>query len=286
MIKVTEIKTIRAMESYFCCFDFGEDTDDEKSKKEPPTDEKIANDMKIHLYVPRNYEEFKEKLDFEPCFKQFFSCCPTCRTWSDGNVAIDDYVDHAMIWCNKCNAHIFLLNKTAKVVTKKYIEDKNPAYFANLTDEQKRTFDDPQNKFVSVQNAFIKKLTDSRLSRFASEKQLSSAESSQFSEDLGSMYGKTDEFFEQFVQKNPIAVKYGIKYRGSDNDYNDNDYNDNSCTYDKKILNISVDVNSYDLEKPRIRYVKSIDTSHGGIYLYVMCEDENKKEFYSRLWGC
>ena len=290
MIKVNEIKTILAMESYFCCLVFDDDTDDEKSEKESPTDEEQPTDEEVIDYMTNRLDVHQSMR-----FDQFYAFCPSCQNLSlsgcgEGDVFVEDYVDHAMIWCNKCNAHIFLLNKTAKVVTKEYIEDKNPAYFANLTDKQKQTFDNPKNKFVSVQNAFIKKLTDNRLSSFASEKQLSSAESSQFSEDLGRMYGKSDEFFEEFVQKNPIAVKYGIKYRGEDDDDNDSDNDsdnkdDNSCTYDKKILNISVDVNSYDLEKPKIPYVSSIDTSHDGTYLYVICEDENENEFYSRLWG-
>lgn len=241
-----------------------------------------------------------------------FICCPTCNTFNNvcdddrscnkKNVylEIEDYVQHPMLWCDDCGALVILLKDTVKMVSKEYIESKNPNYFNNK--EHKEILDNPKSKFVSVTNAFIKKFTPNSLSCFESKKQLSSDETSLFSEKWNKfesvckpkMHEELDRIFNEqsktyqeymnllinceneqikiFLNSNETAVKYGITHS-------------NFNTDDRTILNISVDVNSYDINKPTIPYVQSIKTHHDGCHIYVLCENEKGEEFTSTVWG-
>lgn len=284
------------MESFFC-YNFKEEND-----------EKIENVLE-HMFALLN-----DEINVQEC-DDLFICCPTCNIVNDVNfcngrrdcnkryvyLEIEDYVGHPMLWCDACDGLIILLKDTVRVVSKEYIESKNSKYFSNQ--EYKEILNNPKNTFVSVRNAFIKKFTPTKLSTFVSKKQLSSDETSLFSKEWNKfksdmeikkklnilekqyetydMYIQAETKYENdliktFLKNNEIAVKYGIVFSNSD-DRDDVDV--------RTILNISVDVNSYDINKPVVPYVQSIDTNHDGCHIYVLCENEKGEEFASAVWG-
>lgn len=269
------------METFFCVYNF-KNNDGEIDDNINVTNEQIIEDFSTYILNIENFCFGCPRVGEH--FENFYVFCPSCcdcenNECEDFNVElqIDDYVDQPMIWC-RCQGLIFLLKDTVKVVSKEYIESVNPKYFTALDDEKKTIFDDPKNKFVSVRNAFIKRMTDSRLDRFCSKKQLSSDETSQFSEDMEksfNLYSCKEEDILNFLKSNSIAIKYNIEKR------NENEYNLDS----KEVLNIFVDVNSYDLNEPKIPYVPSISLSHDGVYIHVLCEDEKGNDFTSRVCG-
>lgn len=279
------------MESFFC-YNFKEEN-------------------QIENVVEYIFDILNNDISVQEC-DDLFICCPTCNIINDVNfcndsrdcskkyvyLEIEDYVEHPMLWCDDCGALIILLKDTIKMVSKEYIETKNPNYFNNK--EHKEILNNPKNKFVSVRNAFIKKFTPTTFLRFESKRQLSSDETSLFSEEwnrcesdieiktelnileeqyktyemyLNSKTKYKNERIKTFLETNEIVVKYGILMS-----------NDNHAD-DRTILNISVDVNSYDINKPAVPYVQSINTNHDGCHIYVLCENEKGEEFTSMVWG-
>jgi hypothetical protein len=69
---------------------------------------------------------------------------------------------------------------------------------------------------------------------------------------------------------------YGIVPVSSDNELDDGQVD---------LTHFSLPVNSYDVEAPQKPYPKNMDLAHDGIFIYVLCEDENGKEFESCYWG-
>lgn len=147
-----------------------------------------------------------------------------------------------------------------------------------------KIWNDPESKVVSIQNAFIKKVTEECMGSFVSEKQILNKEVFKFLNDLTEtcpkfLYKtseKDKEDMNLFLKHNPIAIKYGIKYGRQE-------YNRDNKNY-KRILNISVDVNSYDLNKPKVPYPESISIDTGDL-IHLLCENEKGDEFYAITWG-
>jgi hypothetical protein len=52
-----------------------------------------------------------------------------------------------------------------------------------------------------------------------------------------------------------------------------------------ELWNISLPVDSYDSENPLKEYPDKLDLDHGGIHIYLICEDMDGKEFESCYWG-
>lgn len=51
------------------------------------------------------------------------------------------------------------------------------------------------------------------------------------------------------------------------------------------IFKLSLPVNSYNVTDPEVPYPDNMDMSHDGISIFILCEDENGKEFPSNYWG-
>lgn len=255
------------METFVCCYNF--------------KDEKCSPSLQDDLIVKTVYDvlnnEISELYDRDTMCCKLLEFCSGCNKADEDTYIfqIDDYVTHPMTWCGCGKGLFILLKNTVKIVSKEYVQSKNPTLFTLLTDSQKSIVNDPKSRFVSIQNAFIKKISDYRLECLESEKQLSSEESLEISNELYKYYGeqKPDD---DFVKNNSIAIKHELKLS-----------KDNFLKYTdeviKKRLNISIDVNDYNIYTEKIRKSSLCITLDDRLFL--LCENEKGKEFYSTCCG-
>jgi hypothetical protein len=91
----------------------------------------------------------------------------------------------------------------------------------------------------------------------------------------------TEEEIRTFISDDDaIMERLGIVARPCDKYGLSDDVDD-----DENLYTLSLPVNSYDAEAPEVDYPANFDLAHDGICIYILCEDENGKEFRSCYWG-
>ena len=54
---------------------------------------------------------------------------------------------------------------------------------------------------------------------------------------------------------------------------------------EKKIFKYGIQVDSYNLENPKVKYDNNFDTSHDGILIHLLCLDKYNNSIYQCFWG-
>lgn len=212
-----------------------------------------------------------------------------------------NYVTHPMVWCSIHCCRSVLLKNTAKIMTnvaREYI-DKIDTYIDEINkinDTHGRTdinLSADKLVFFSVKLAFIKKMTDHIIGAFECKDVMPDDVAREFSDAHTSVIITPNKYstefldvdkhrhdIELFLATNEIAKKYNVKYRADKSNERAIKYAD-----DMKILNLGLDVGSYDAYGPVKPYPKSTNTDHDGVVIRLLCVDENGKEFIMKFWG-
>jgi hypothetical protein len=192
--------------------------------------------------------------------------CPFCNRLSERRkeedcIECDDYVTHPMIWCwygdTDCEARSILLEKTMKEVP----YDELLAEFPTCSDkiiEIKE--DDPTSRFFTFELAKITKIVTWAMQSLHSSVLLEE-------EVVRELIDISDEDKAAFMEKHSIIERP----KDMDDEF--------------ELWNISLPVDSYDSENPLKEYPDKLDLDHGGIHIYLICEDMDGKEFESCYWG-
>jgi len=244
--------------------------------------------------------------------------CPLCGKYTDDEcdgLQHDDYVTHPMLWnWQCCDCHCVLLENTIKKLTLKEAKKefpqfadkleelanppmkkvkirktktvrkkrntnrrtvkgekpKSPWYDAEITDDEAESeYEDkpefpPTVAYLTLECAKIKRISNRQLYEYEMKN--------------GSI---TDEETREFLSDNSRVVmdSLGIVERKKDK-FGNCELDDN-----ENIFDLSLPVDSYDAENPKVPYPENMDLAHDGIYIYVLCEDENGNEFKVCYWG-
>lgn len=230
------------------------------------------HDMDVELYV-------------------FCPFCPKVQKMDTDDLGPEleyNYVTHPMVWCSINCCRSVLLKNTAKIMTnvaREYI-DKIDAII-DKTNEKINKF-----VFFSVKLAFIKKMVDHHIGTFECKDVMPDDVAREFSDVHTSVITphayrndtpgeeKHMHDVELFLATNEIAKKYNVKFRTDKS--NERAIEDAD---DMKILNLGLDVGSYNAYGPVKPYPKCTNTDHDGVVIRLLCVDENGKEFIMKFWG-
>jgi hypothetical protein len=208
---------------------------------------------------PRTFDDVT--LSVEDIYEEDGLFCPLCGKYSEEEnegLQYDDYVTHPMIWnwiC--CDCHCVLLENTVKKLTLKEAKAEFPQH-ANKLDQIEST----AVACLSIDCAKIKRISNHQLYDYVLK------EDEQITEEEIRKFISSGE--DERIVERPTDEDGSTNMEDVENEY---------------LFDLSLPVNSYDSEAPEVPYPKNMDLAHDGIFIYLLCEDENGKEFRVCYWG-
>lgn len=196
--------------------------------------------------------------------------CPFCHKEDEideGNIIqYEDYVEYPMVWCEYCGGYGVLDRNTFYSYLKYVGETKDEFEDVKFSDDIKHLLesvdDRDKNDFaVEIPMLWIRRVADVNMCRYVSEVVLSSEQMTQFlNEECTKKYKYISN--EKFCQE--MKLKELEEY---------------DQPPQETVMNISLPVESYNLQNPKIPYHPNVDLCHDGpdIYLEIVTLDGKNK---------
>ena len=113
-----------------------------------------------------------------------------------------------------------------------------------------------------------------------------------FNSDIKNNYLLSDNFKDCFFYEIELLYIKKIINHQIQNEYNIDDEEDFNFdnfyklnVNEKKIFKYGIQVDSYNLENPKVKYDNNFDTSHDGILIHLLCLDKYNNSIYQCFWG-
>jgi hypothetical protein len=259
----------------------------------------------MEILIATTLSPDQEIKDFEEdlCDDDLKYFCPYCHALiNDGEEAellIHDYSSIPMHWgYGCCNSKALILESTVKKMNLKEAKEAFPRY-ADSLDQLPETY----KLFLSARCAFVKRISSSQLYMYKLDQNsaITDEDVYYFIEGDGERYVFSFDPEEQqmankkwneevypgmLAKRTDLIQRLGITK--IENNYNQVENDDVENDDEDKIdWRLSLPVNSYDPEHPNERnpYPKNFDIAHDGVYVHVLCEDENGNDLHAYYWG-
>lgn len=194
--------------------------------------------------------------------------CPWCHLAGNDSYQVGDYVafvehgrqtrehEACMLWCD-CGARAVALTKTICEVAE-----------SDLTREEREAIDRYREnhnvthlfRYGEVELAWIDRVYNRQLFRFPESE-------------------PSQERLREWITENWSEDQRGTSHIPNHLSGKDFGY------IQQPDFTRGLEVHSYNVETPQVSYPKEFDLSHDGIYIYLLCRDENGVEFQFVYWG-
>lgn len=208
--------------------------------------------------------------------------CPFCENIEkiEDYIQYEDYTTHPMIWADCCEARSILLEGTftQNVKYEKQFPESGYTYFY--------TIELAKIKRISTHQLYTYKITG----KTPGEEQIRLTIELDVSRKYTSCIDTDEEIMRHMRHNSQLEEKREERKRllkqlkleeRTHKDWN-NDW-DNAIGDSTELYRLSLPVDSYNVQKPGIPYPENIDLCHEST-IYILCEDENGKEFSSPYW--
>src|SRR5579871_6806922 len=170
--------------------------------------------------------------------------CPFCHHRNEyDNIEWEDYVEYPMLWCRSCGARAVL--------------DPESYYTFNESLEVPPVS-------IEIPLLFIERACDSHMSDVCSSRRLTE-------EEMKLLTHSYNDYKRQYDPK--VIEQLGLRlYTQDELDEIDHGSSEPDRLYSSRqsIMNVSVEINSYNVEEPAKPHTAYVDMSHDGVYVYLL----------------
>lgn len=184
--------------------------------------------------------------------------CPFCHSIllldeDQQLIVYSDYVDHPMVWCDECGARAFLDLRVWSRLCPNWDDRREVSHFAN-TDIRE------------IPLLYIKRVVGSNMFCFHSEVPLTRAQMDELMDD----YHLDDPDDPVDIRKNDeIVKKFNLRVEDKT----------------RENMNVSFEVNSFNVMQPNVPYHPKMSTAHDGVYIWCLVTMPDGTDKILKYWG-